>query len=116
MVFSAGVDLVRYERRVVEVETDFARTVLQVKECQSKMPDTGNSAHDLLLGSLERTRLFRTDLSCTRVCSLAHTRSCSHWDQVGCGPDSPCAKQILRFAVHRKNIALAARHRGYLAI
>ena len=45
----------RYERRVVEVETDFARTVLQVKECQSKMPDSGGPAHDLLR---EQSRLI----------------------------------------------------------
>ena len=45
----------RYEQRVVEVETEFAKTVLQVKKCQSKMPDSGGPAHDLLR---EQSRLI----------------------------------------------------------
>ena len=100
-----------YKQRVVEVETDFARTVLQVKECQSKMPDSGGPAHDLLR---EQSRLIaeqqellvkvlrvaampiqtRFESTIDRVLSgrMAYNPECEEVEYAaGCHPDDPSA-------------------------
>ena len=96
---------------MVEVETDFARTVLQVKECQSKMPDSGGPAHDLLR---EQSRLIaeqqellvkvlrvaampiqtRFESTIDRVLSgrMAYNPECEEVEYAaGCHPDDPLA-------------------------